>query len=223
MRIASLLAAAGLVTAGLVASAPAANAAGSCSLYIPSRLAIGHPYRAVTANQGPNCVTAAVVDAAWAAYHPTQGVVNVVIYENRDRSEIVDLYATMPPGRWTWRPGYAYDANDAEVFQYTTYTDVRMASYGRATATRSGSKVNVRTTAMRYWGAGEKFIGWAGARGQIQYRTPGTSTWKGLKEVYSYSNGTYSYTYSTTASREYRVVLRDVPTIWGSTSPAVRR
>src|SRR4051794_1673420 len=71
MRVLSFLAAAGLVTAGLVASAPTAGAAGTCSLYVPSRISIGQPYRAVTVKQGPNCAAAGVTDAAWTAYHPT--------------------------------------------------------------------------------------------------------------------------------------------------------
>ena len=229
MRLLSLLAAAGLVTGGVVAAAPAASAApaattaGTCSMYVTSRFSIGQPYRAITVPEGPNCAAAGVVDAAWLAYHPTQGPVNGALYESGARSTTVDLYDDMPIGRWTWRPQGAYDANDNLVSQYTTYTDVRLATYGRVTPTRSGTKVNVKTTAMRYWQGGSKFIGWSGARGQIQYRTPGTTTWHGLKDVYSTSTGTYSYTYTTSAVRDYRVVFGDISTMWGSTSPIVRK
>jgi hypothetical protein len=223
MRLLSLLAAAGLVTGGVVAAAPAASAAGTCSMYVPSRFSIGQPYRAITVPQGPNCAAAGVVDAAWIAYHPTEGPVNGALYENKARSTPVDLYDTMPIGRWTWRPQGAYDANSNDVYQYTTYTDVRLASYGRVTPTRSGTRVNVKTTAMRYWQGGSKFIGWSGARGQIQYRTPGTTTWHALKEVYSTSTGAYSYTYTTSAARDYRVVFGATSTIWESTSPIVRK
>jgi hypothetical protein len=105
------------------------------------------------------------------------------------------------------------------------YTDIRLASYGRITAIRYGSKVNVRTAAARYWQGGSKFIGWSGARGQIQWRTPGTTTWHGLKEVYSNSSGTYSYTYATSASATTASCSTTTTnnTIWGSTSPVVRR
>ena len=224
MRLLSLLAAAGLVAGGAVAAAPAASAAGTCSLYVTSRFSIGQPYRAVTIPQGPNCAAAGVVDAYWIAYHPTQGPVNDAVYADRARSTTIDLYDDETPlGPWTWRPAFATDANDNDVYQYTTTTDVRLATYGRVTPTRSGTKVNVRTTAMRYWQGGHKFIGWSGARGQIQYRTPGTTTWRGLKEVYSTSTGAYSYTYTTSAVRDYRVVFRDISTMWGSISPIVRK
>jgi len=166
-----------------------------------------------------------VVGADWDGYHPTQGLEEILLFEHTS-SEIWNLYDWQPIGRWQWRPAGAWDSNYTDVYQYGPYyTDIRLASYGRVTATRYGSKVNVRTAAARYWQGGSKFIGWSGARGQIQWRTPGTTTWHGLKEVYSNSSGTYSYTYTTSAVRDYRVVLYNATnnTIWGSTSPVVRR
>jgi hypothetical protein len=222
MRLTSLLAAVGVVTAGLVAATPAASAAGACSLYVPSRLSISQPYQAVTLRLGSNCTAAGVVSASWTAYHPTQGLEAFASFDNT-QSDIVNLYDSASLGRWNWQPDWAHDAAYNDVYQYSPYTDVRLGSYGRVTATRSGSRVTVRTTAARYWQSGSRFIGWADARGQIQYRTPGSTTWRGLKEVYSSPSGTYSYTYPTTATRDYRVVLRSTGTIWGSTSPVARR
>ena len=222
-RYASLLAAAGLLTAATVTAAAPAEAAGTCSLYVQSRIVISQPYRAITVKEGPNCAAAYVSDAAWSAYHSTQGQINFVYFQNGARTDIVDVYDFEPLGRWTWRPEGAYTSNFDAVFQYTTYTDVRLGSFGRVVPTRIGSKINVKTKAGRYWVGGSKFIGWSGARGQIQWRTPGSSTWHALKDVYSTSTGTYSYTYTTSLTRDYRVVLMAAPTIWGSTSPIVRR
>ena len=224
MRLLSLLAAAGLVAGGAVAAAPAASAAGTCSMYVPSRFSIGQPSRAITVPEGPNCAAAGVVEAYWLAFHSSQlKPVYIAKYLNSSRSITVKLVDTMPIGRWTWIPNGAFNANHTYVNQYTYYTDVRLATYGRVTPTRSGTKVNVKTTAMRYWQGGSKFIGWSGARGQIQYRTPGTTTWRPLKDVYSTSTGAYSYTYTTSAVRDYRVVFGDISTMWGSTSPIVRK
>lgn len=225
MRVSSLLAAAGLLTAGLVAAPVQASAAGSCSLYAPGRIAIGSSFRTITINEGPNCAAAGVVDAAWSPTHPTKGPIDIIIYQNSDRSQPFDIYGDDPIGVWTWRPEGAFDASDNTVFQYTPTTDVRLASYSRVTPTRTGTKVTVKTLAGRWWQSGDKLIGWSGARGQIQYRTPGTTTWHGLKDVSSSSTGTYSYTYSTSAVRDYRVVIYDATnkTIWGSTSPTVRK
>jgi len=192
-------------------------------MYVPTRASITSPYRAINIPLGPNCAAAGVELAAWDGVHPTQGPQAFMYYDGTS-TEQWELYDFDAVGRWSWNPEGAFDADFNEVDQYGPYsTDVRYGSYGRVTATRTGSKVNVRTTAMRYWAGGSKFIGWSGARGQIQWRTPGSSTWNALKEVYSTSAGTYSYTYTTSASREYRVVLRPATYIWESTSPVVRR
>jgi hypothetical protein len=190
---------------------------------VASRFSIGAPSRAITVTEGPNCAAAGVVDAAWLADHPTAGVVNGAVFEGGARSGVVVLVDSMPLGRWNWQPAGAYDAADKPIMQYSPYTDVRLASSGRVTPTRSGSRVTLRTSAVRYWQGGSKFIGWAGARGQLQYRAPGTTTWHGLKEVFSDAAGRYSYTYTTKAARDYRVVLRSTGYIWESVSPVVRR
>jgi hypothetical protein len=222
MRVPSLLAATGLVATGLIAATPTANAAGACSIYVLTKFSITAPYRAVPVSQGPNCAVAGVVSAAWTGYHPTAGPASVVTFANGARSDTVELYDDVPLGLWNWRPGYAYDANDNAVYQYSPYTDVRLGSYGRVTVARTGTRVNVRTTAMRYWSGGDKFIGWSDARGQIQYRTLGTTTWVGLKDVYSSPTGLYSYTFTSAAARDYRVVLAATPQIWNAVSPTVR-
>lgn len=223
MRLLSMLTAAGLMTTGLAVAAPAAQAAPNCTLLVPSRLSIGTQHRTVTAMQGSDCVSAKVIGAAWYAYYPSSKLVTFVGFENSARSAHFDLADSMPLGRWVWQPHGAYYGQGFPVPQNTAYSTVRLASYGRVVATRTGAKVNVKTTAGRYWQSGHKFIRWSGARGQIQWKTPGTTTWHGLKDVYSSTTGAYSYTYTTSASREYRVVLTATSTIWESTSPVVRK
>jgi hypothetical protein len=223
VRLKSLLATLGLVAAGAVVSAPAAEAAPTCSLLIQSRVAIRYQAEFTQVFLGSNCYYYGVHRAQWGGYHPTRGRQQSFSYEGTTSAPWT-IGGNESLGRWTWQPEGAWTEDGTPVYQYGPYyTDIRLASYARVVLTRIGTKINVKTTAMRSWVGGGKFIGWAGARGQIQYRTPGTTAWKGLKEVYSYSNGTYSYTYTTSARREYRVVIRDVPTIWGSTSPVIER
>jgi hypothetical protein len=216
------LAATGLVVSGLVVSAPQATAAGSCSMYIPSRVAVSQPYRAITARLAQNCVSAGVTWANWDGYHFSQGLQEFLIFDGTT-TDIWNLYDDFTPlGPWSWRPEGAYDANFDTVYQFGPYsTDVRLGSYSRISAVRSGSRVTLSTLAGRYFPAADTFYGWAGARGQIQYREPGWTSWHGLKEVYSSSTGRYSYTYTTSRSRYYRVVIRPVGTVWGSTSPVI--
>lgn len=198
---------------------------GACSMYIVSRVAVTSPTKDIVVPFGANCREAEVRFASWGGYPPSLPDYAVMNFLGAPTDTATwRVNGTGPLGRWEWRPEGAAGPDWTQVYQYGPYsTDVRYGSYGRVTATRSGSKVNVRTSAMRYWGGGSRFIGWSDARGQIQWRTPGTNTWNGLKEVYSTTSGTYSYTYTTSASREYRVILRATPQIWESTSPTVRR
>ena len=96
----SLLAAAGLVTGGVVAAAPAASAGGTCSMYATSQFSIGQPYRAVTVPEGPNCAAAGVVEADWIAYHPTKGLVTDAGYEDKARSTRASLILQPDQPRW---------------------------------------------------------------------------------------------------------------------------
>ncbi|MGH3459963.1 MAG: hypothetical protein ACRDP9_00685 [Kribbellaceae bacterium] len=175
-RLITVIAATGLAAAGLIVTAPTAAAAGSCSAYIPSRVAVGQPYRAITIRAGSNCSIAQMDWAAWYAYHPTQGLQEVAFFEHPNYSDTWHMYsasAYTPIGRWQWRPEGAYDRSSNPIHQYGPYyTDVRLASYGRVTATRIGARVNVRTSAYRYWGDGAKFMDWASARGQIPVPHP---------------------------------------------------
>src|SRR5215207_9564404 len=109
MRLLSLLAAAGLVAGGAVAAAPAASAAGTCSMYVPSRFSIGQPFREITVPEGPNCAAAGVVDAYWLAYRAgSTDPVNGADYVDKARSTTVVLVDAMPIGRWTWQPDGAW-------------------------------------------------------------------------------------------------------------------
>jgi hypothetical protein len=222
MRLASVLAAAGLLSAGLVGAAPAAQAAGTCSLQVPSRVVISTPYRQITTRLGSDCVASGTVYASWDAIHPTQGWQTIAIFDETT-TDFWDLYDFEPLGRWTWRPSLAWDYNSDDVAQNTRYTDVKLGSWSKVTATRYGSKVSLATSAVRYSPTYERLIPWAGAYGQLQYKVPGTTTWRALKTVYSTSTGTYRYTYTTTAVRDYRVYFPATSVIWNTASATVRK
>jgi hypothetical protein len=64
-------------------SAPAANAAGSCLLHVPSRVAIGRPYIAITLTMSGDCVNGGY--GSWDLYHPTQGFQDITIQRDTNR------------------------------------------------------------------------------------------------------------------------------------------
>lgn len=220
--LATLVASSTLAVVGVVAGPAApASAYGSCSLYVWTKVAITSPYREVPVRLGPNCASAGVDYASWDAYHPTQGFQDIVIFDGTT-TDIVDLYDFASLGRWTWRPNGASDPYYNDVAQNQPTTDVRLGSRAPLAVTRSGSTVRVTTKPTRYAYSVRAFVPWTGVRGTVQYRTSSTAPWVGLKYVYPTSTGA-SFTYTTNAVRDYRVVYPDATHIWGATSPVVRR
>jgi hypothetical protein len=201
---------------------PSSVNAGTCSVVVPNRVAISTPYRGIPVRLASNCASAGVVYASWDGYHPTQGWEAILIFDE-STSDIWDLYDWEDLGRWTWRPGSAWDADYDDVAQNTPYTDIKLASWTALTATRSGTKVTLNVSVARYAYSLDKFVSWAGAVGQIQYRVPGTTTWQPLKSVTASSTGKYTYAYTTSAVREYRVYFPATAYIWNVASPTVRR
>ena len=133
-------------------------------------------------------------------------------------------------GLWRWRPTRGFSdilPPYAEVTltlqeMNSPTTDVRVGSAGRVVARRTGSKVTISTSSTRYWTSTHAFGPWSRAVGVIQYRTPGTTAWRSLKNVASDGYGRYSYTYTVSSRRDYRYIAFDkAPYIWGSISANV--
>ena len=240
-----ILIAIGLTAGGAVVSSPAAHAgADHCThatLTMPSRVVVAS--RSQDLNSGKvstDCLN-------WEAWSYGQlGFQAVWRAVGSDGLGIVDsrwhplgsepfIIWSIPPahvddsmrlGRWVWRPWSGFTAGDPD-HEYTVLslpemntpaTDVRVGSVNYVAAVRHGGRVTVTTRAVRYWTSTHAFGIWAGARGLIQYRVPGQTTWHPLKNVYSDGYGRYSYTYTTSATREYRAIMWDATYVWGAAS-----
>lgn len=133
-------------------------------------------------------------------------------------------------GLWRWHPTsgfsdiippYAEETLTLQEMNSTT-TDVRVGSAGTVVARRVGSKVTIATRSTRYWTSTHTFGPWYKAVGVIQYRTPGTTVWRSLKDVAADGYGRYAYTYTASSRRDYRyIAFNKAPYIWGSISSIV--
>lgn len=214
---AALAAGAALVGPG----APSASAAGSCLLSAPSTVRIVRPYVPITLRANGAC-TYGSGWGAWQLMHPSKGQSNFVWFEGT-AIETWDVYDFHDLGRQTWRPSSAYGQNYDELSQNTVVSDIRVGSWASVSSSRYAGRTTINTLTTRYATSLGRNVGWAGATGVIQYRTPGTSTWRSLKNVYANSSGRYSYTYSTSRVRDYRVAIYSKPTIWWAHSGTTRR
>lgn len=209
-----------LVAGAALATAPSASAAAQCTLSAPAKVTIAKPYTTYSLTAKGACVRAGWAD--WTLLHPYKGPVDMAWFDKsgRETFEVYDwLFA---PATYTWRPEGAYDDNMNRQSQNTVKTSVRLGSWSYVGATRSGSRVTVKTQVNRYNPDTSRHTSYNKVPATIQYRTPGTSAWHNLKTVTSTSAGKASYTYTSKAKRDYRVVVKDSPSVWGSTSGAKR-
>lgn len=235
MRYSSLLAASGLLASGLAMAAPAQAAApaeaeapmaGTCSVSVPARIVVNIQERNYTAHLGNDCVQAGVRKAQWKGYTPNAADWERVTFGlDADTAELNYRANSDPLGRNEWRHGYVQNAegDDLPVTQTTSVTWIKLGSWAATSATRNGSKVTVNARAVRYWVSGKKYIPWTNKFAVLQWKTPGTSTWHNLKNVTLNSSGKASYTYTVSASRDYRVYVTATPFIWEYASAAYRR
>lgn len=185
-------------------------------------MVISTPYRAITLRLDSNCAAAGTSYAAWDAYHATGGWQHIAIFDNTS-SDVWDLYDWEQLGRWTWRPGGAWDHSYNDVWQNQPYSDIKIGSWAGVTPTRSGAKVTLNVSAARYAVSLRKFVPSAAAVGQLQYKAPGATKWIALKSVKTSSTGKYTYAYTSTAIRDYRVYFPATNVIWNAASATVRK
>jgi hypothetical protein len=213
--------AAAVVFAGAVFANSQAQAAGTCSVVVPSKVSIDRPYKKITAYRGSNCTSAGVVYASWEGYHSATGFQDMLIFDGTSY-DYWDVYDwDLKPGLVTWRPSTAYDASYNDVPQVTAYSDVRAGSAAKISATRVGSTVTLKTAALYYYAPWSAYRGWPGAKIQLQYRNSSTGTCYYLKNVYTSSAGTASYTFNYSKARYYRAMVAGNTTIWNSSSSQI--
>lgn len=221
------VAAVGTVSAGPAASARALGEADPCSyahLNVQRKVVLSVPSRAVAASVTTNCLDWGSYDTAdqWDGMAGGANQDSVLYTTNSGGTQIwfadpIQVSDTNRLGTWTWTPVRALPPLTLAGLNSPTM-DVRVGSVSYVAATRAGSRVTVSTRAYRYWTSTHAFGTWGLSKGIIQWRTPGTTRWNNLKNVASDNYGKYSYRYTVTSTREYRVVMFDGQYAWGNTS-----
>lgn len=127
-------------------------------------------------------------------------------------------------GLWTWVGHCNFMGGEGGCRANSPTTDVRLWSWGGVTATsRSGSKVSITTSSHRYAYSLNRLVPWRDVNGTIQYRNLGSTTWVNLKSVVPDATGHYTFTWTSSAVRDYRLVQAYTPMIWSHVSNIARR
>ncbi|MBO1767795.1 hypothetical protein [Allobranchiibius sp. GilTou38] len=195
---------------------------GSCSLIVPATARVVQPEYQVPVRVTGGCALHPGPNAAW-IIGSEENPSDFILFDDQ-KSTTWDMYDDTPLGTHTWAGDGAYDENfDNAYSQNSPQTTTKVGSWAGLNTSRSGSRVTLSTHVVRYSTADEVNIPWAGETGVIQYKTVGGSTWTGLKDVVADKSGNYSWSYTSSAARDYRVVYKEATYIWGATSPTSRR
>lgn len=204
-----------------VAVAPA-QAYGSCSISVPSKVSIYSPYREITAKFSAGCVRYAQ-DAWWDIVHPTQGYSGGFNYDGTHSTDTIDWYDFKGTGTFKIRPEGAYDDDYDDLPQNSTTMTVKLGSRTTASSTRSGRYVTVKGMAKRYSPAAGGYRPWSGAKASLQMKSCSSCSWKYVKSGTTNGSGVVTMKAYASTSRHWRVVTSDTSSTWGRASSYTKR
>lgn len=195
------------------------------TLSVQPKVVLSVPHRLFAAHVDTDCnADLNPPDYRWRAFATNATPQDDVVFAQFDAvpiGSIVDFAEVSDTdhlGVWTWRPLSAH-APLTTASLNTTTSDVRLGAVAYTSAARRGTKVTVTARAYHYWTSTHAFGPWSGVRGTIEYAVPG-QPWRPLKYAYPSSTGRYTYTYTTSQHRSYRVVMPDQQYVWGAVSAA---
>jgi hypothetical protein len=204
-----------------------ATAASTCTLTVPTKIAIGGNWDMPTMQIGNDCKTARVTEAKWEAKAPS-GTVLYKTFFRFGHPEQFHLFATSALCVWTWHPAGALGAGDITLKQNNTTTPsggteaqsqqaaVALTQNTPTTDVRMFGEVNLELFKYdTYWDLavyGDRYaitpggmINWGGAPGSIQYRPIGGTNWTVLQSFTTNSTGDFDLRITKPAvQREYR-------------------
>ena len=193
---------------------------GTCKLVVPSTIRLDRAGYFGYIGLTGGCALHPGISAAWFAGGDTfTGSNYTVLFDHDDAF----LGGNDTLGVLSWKGWFAFDDQGHTYTQDTPQTTIKVGSWAGLQTSRSGSKVTINTRAVRYATSLDKNIPWAGETGVIQYRPKGGTAWTSLKSFSTNSAGATSYSYTSTATRDYRAVYTEQPYIWGATSPTSQR
>jgi hypothetical protein len=201
-----------------------AQAAGTCNVSVPARVAISKPLLILPGKVSGDCNRAGNA-SLWVLNHPSKGDVNFIGWD-----------ATDPDLDGTWWVDSA-DAIGTQTFQGrgsgntdgTTYTQnsavttVKLAAGAWISSSRTGDVVTLKGTSLLYSVSKNVFFK-RSAAGVFQFREKGSTVWQTLKGgLWTNSKGEVSLSYKYSKARDYRFSLYSTSISWDLGSAVTSR
>lgn len=220
----SALSALMLGATSLLGAAPA-QAAGECSVSLPTKISITSPYKEVKVSFSGECVWDDGY-GAWSVTHPTEGIVDYLIFDASDyaypQTQYMGIYDWEPRGTWNTRGEGAWDSSYNSLMQNERTTSVRLGSRNSLSGARSGNYVTLTAKATRYLPSQGAYRNWSGATTKF-YSQKSDGTWRYLKTVTTDSYGKATAKVYASTTRKFKAVTSSTSSTWGRTSSAITR
>ncbi|TDO47807.1 hypothetical protein EV643_108121 [Kribbella sp. VKM Ac-2527] len=205
--------------------AASAQAAGTCNVSVPTRVAISRPILVLPGKISGDCVRAGN-SSVWDLNHPSKGYQNFIGWDDRDPE--LDgtwwVFSDDAIGNQTFQPAGSKNYNDGVTYtQNSVPVTVKLAAGAWISSSRTADVVTLKGTSLLYSVSNNNFFK-RSAAGVFQFREIGSTQWQTLKAgVWTNSKGEVSMAYRYSKTRDYRFALYSTSISWDLGSAATRR
>ncbi|ADB32379.1 hypothetical protein Kfla_3318 [Kribbella flavida DSM 17836] len=201
-----------------------AAAAGTCTLSLPWRVAVGRPMLTLYGKRTGTCAVSGNT-SGWVLNHPSQGEVNGILWHPTDPfgNGRWEVPAEHPIGSMVWKGVGSINADGSEHTQNNLPVTVKLAAGAWISSARTGDVVTLKGTSLLYSVSTNSYFK-RSAAGVFQFRERGSSTWQTLKGgVWTNSKGEVTMAYRYSKVRDYRFSLYSTPISWDLGSAVTTR
>ncbi len=205
--------------------AASAQAAGTCNVSVPTRVAISKPLLILPGKISGDCVRAGN-SSIWILNHPSKGDVNGIGWDDRYEETDGTWWVTSHDaiGSQTFQAGGSQNYNDAVTYtQNSVPVTVKLAAGAWISSSRTADVVTLKGTSLLYSVSNNTFFK-RSAAGVFQFREIGSTQWQTLKAgVWTNSKGEVTMAYRYSKTRDYRFALYSTSISWDLGSAPTRR
>ncbi|GAA1517480.1 hypothetical protein [Kribbella lupini] len=201
-----------------------AEAAGECTLSVPTRVAIGKPEITLYGKRSGGC-NVADNTSGWLLHHPSLGDVNGILFDPVDplgkgQWAVPD---THPIGTQTWYGIGSINGDGTEFTQNNVPVTVKLAAGAWISSSRTADVVTLKGTSLLYSVTTNSYFK-RSAAGVFQFREKGSTVWQTLKGgLWTNSKGEVTLSYRYSKVRDYRFALYSTPISWDLGSAVTTR
>ncbi|MGC4941592.1 hypothetical protein [Kribbella sp. DT2] len=201
------------------------DAAGTCNLSVPTRVAIGRPELTLFGKLSGTCAANADPNSGWYLRNASNAIVNEIVFDKEYEFGDGSWYlpANHPIGVQEFYGVGSYNPDETTNTQNTVGVTVKLAAGAWISSSRKADVVTLKGTSLLYSVSNNTYFK-RSAAGVFQFREKGSTTWQTLKGgLWTNSKGEVSLSYKYSKVRDYRFALYSTPISWDLGSAVTTR